>query len=126
MNKLGTRLKELREERGYSQQQLADLLHLSRSTIEMYEHGKRDPNTETKEAIADFFNVNMDYLFGRDGSPSPNPEEILSKDEKILISSYRLLNAAGKRRIQEYAEMIQGRAEYILKGEDLGLSNKTG
>lgn len=126
MNKLGTRLKELREERGYSQQQLADLLHLSRSTIEMYEHGKRDPNTETKEAIADFFNVNMDYLFGRDGSPSPNPEEVLSKDEKILISSYRLLNAAGKRRIQEYAEMIQGRAEYILKGEDLGLSNKTG
>lgn len=66
MNKLGTRLKQLREERGYSQQQLADSLHLSRSTIEMYEHGKRDPNTETKEAIADFFNVNMDYLFGRE------------------------------------------------------------
>ena len=123
MNKLGTRLKQLREERGYSQQQLADSLHLSRSTIEMYEHGKRDPNTETKEAIADFFNVNMDYLFGREKISPADSGEILVKDERILLDMYRSLNAAGKRRIIEYAEMIMGRGEYV-KGEDLELSNK--
>ena len=66
MNKFGKRLKELREKNGYSQQKLADELHLSRSTIEMYEQGKRDPSTETKEAIADLFNVNMDYLLDRE------------------------------------------------------------
>lgn len=123
MNKLGTRLKELREKGGYSQQQLADYLHLSRSTIEMYEHGKRDPNTETKEAIADFFNVNMDYLFGRDGN---SYNEFLNADEKRILSYYRLLNAAGKRRIHEYIEIIADRDEYKLKGEDSEQSSKVG
>lgn len=59
------RLKSLRTEKGWSQQRLADELKLSKSSINMYERGEREPSFETMEAIADLFNVDMDYLYGR-------------------------------------------------------------
>ncbi|MEE0963682.1 MAG: XRE family transcriptional regulator [Ruminococcus bromii] len=57
-------LKILRERKQITQQQLADKLDISRSTIGMYENGSREPDFETLELIADFFNVNMDRLIG--------------------------------------------------------------
>jgi transcriptional regulator with XRE-family HTH domain len=68
MNKYGLRLKELREENGYTQETLAKKLNTSRSRIGMYEQGKRQPDFEMQEALADTFNVSIDYLFGRDPS----------------------------------------------------------
>ena len=58
-------IKRLRLERGITQEQLAAMLKVSRSTIGMYETGSREPDFETCEAIADIFNVDMDYLLGR-------------------------------------------------------------
>lgn len=58
-------IKRLRIERGITQEQLASMLKVSRSTIGMYETGSREPDFETCEAIADIFNVDMDYLLGR-------------------------------------------------------------
>lgn len=73
-------IKRLRTERGITQEQLASLLKVSRSTIGMYETGGREPDFETCEAIADIFNVDMDYLLGRSSverkhpiTPSPIP-----------------------------------------------------
>ncbi len=59
------RIKSLRKERGLSQDQLAAMLGVSRSAVGMYETGKREPDFEICEAIADIFNVDMDYLIGR-------------------------------------------------------------
>lgn len=58
------RLKSLRREKGWSQQRLADELELSKSSVNMYERGEREPGFETMEAIADLFNVDMNYLYG--------------------------------------------------------------
>lgn len=58
-------LKLLRNERQLSQQELADALGISKSSINMYERGERQPNFEVLETIADYFNVNIDYLLGR-------------------------------------------------------------
>jgi len=63
--KYGKRLRELREKHGYTQETLAKVLNTSRSRIGMYEQGKRQPDFEMQEAIADLFNVTIDYLFGR-------------------------------------------------------------
>lgn len=65
MSKFSERIKGLRTERGITQEQLASMLKVSRSTIGMYESGRREPDFETSEAIADIFNVDMDYLTGR-------------------------------------------------------------
>lgn len=57
------RLKELRVSRGLTQEDLARELNLVKSSISMYENGKRKPSFEVLEAIADYFNVNMDTLY---------------------------------------------------------------
>ena len=58
----------LRVRANLSQAELADKLGVAKSTISMYEVGKREPDFETLEAIADFFNVDMNFLLGKDGS----------------------------------------------------------
>ena len=59
------RLKTLRTDAGLSQQDLAIKIGLSKSSVNMYERGEREPSLETLEAIADFFNVDIDYLLGK-------------------------------------------------------------
>lgn len=65
MAKFCERLRHLRNEESWSQQYLAKLLEISKSSINMYERGEREPGLETLEAIADIFNVDMDYLLGK-------------------------------------------------------------
>lgn len=65
MANFGSILKDLRTSRGITQGELATMLEASRSTVGMYETGGREPDFETMEAIADIFNVDMDYLMGR-------------------------------------------------------------
>lgn len=59
------RLKELRKSRNLTQEEFSKLTGLTRSAIGMYESGKREPNFVTLELLADFFNVDMDYLVGK-------------------------------------------------------------
>ena len=65
MGKFQTILKELRLSKGITQVELAKQLGISRSTVGMYESGSREPDFETLELIADYFNVDTDYLLGR-------------------------------------------------------------
>lgn len=58
-------LKYFRERENLSQRELAAKLGMSASTICMYETGKRHPKFEDEEAIADFFNVDLNTLRGR-------------------------------------------------------------
>lgn len=58
-------LRKLRNEYGYTQDELAKKLNVSKSRINMYERGEREPNFEMLEKIADFFNVDMNYLLGK-------------------------------------------------------------
>ena len=65
MAKFAKVFKSLRTQHKLTQQELATKLGVSRSAIGIYENGEREPDFETLEAIADFFNVDMDYLIGR-------------------------------------------------------------
>lgn len=60
------KLAELRKARGLTQQELAEYTGLSRTRISNYELGIREPNFETQELLADFFNVRLDYLMDRE------------------------------------------------------------
>lgn len=59
-------LKYFRMRANLSQSELADKIGVSASTISMYEVGKREPDFETEEKIADFFNTDLNTLRGRD------------------------------------------------------------
>lgn len=64
MSKFKNILKELRKENNLTQDELSKKLGIAKSTISMYENGNREPDFETMEVIADFFNVDMGYLHG--------------------------------------------------------------
>jgi len=68
MGGFGERLRALRKREGLSQSELAKHIGVSKSSVNMYERNEREPGFGTLEAIADFFNVNMDYLLGREES----------------------------------------------------------
>jgi len=58
------RLRELREEKGITQSQLAKNLGFSRNTISQYETGAREPDIQTIKKLCDFFGVSAGYLLG--------------------------------------------------------------
>ncbi len=66
MIQLGNKLKELRKIENLTQQQLADKLKISRVNYTRYETDAVRPDYETLVAIADFYNITLDELFGRD------------------------------------------------------------
>lgn len=78
-------LKGLRKKCGLTQQELADELKLAKSTISMYENGKREPDFETEELIADYFNVDINTLRGIKDKEAA----IFSEHEKKVIFAYR-------------------------------------
>lgn len=64
MIKFKEKLKELRIEKKLSQTELAKELNVSQRSISSWETGFRQPDFETLELIAKYFNVSTDYLLG--------------------------------------------------------------
>lgn len=75
-------LKYFRKQAGLSQASLAAKVGVKPSTISMYEVGKRQPDFETEEALADFFNVDLGTLRGKD------MDNELSQDQRELLKRY--------------------------------------
>jgi len=69
MSRFGDILSELREDRGLTQKQLAELFHVSTSAISALETGYRNPSSEMLVNIAVYFDVTTDYLLGLTKSP---------------------------------------------------------
>lgn len=64
----GQTLYNLRTSRNITQAELANYLKISKSLISMYERNQRKPSFEILEGIADFFNVDMNTLYGMDAA----------------------------------------------------------
>lgn len=87
-------IKKLRQEKGYSMEQLARKCGIVKSNISQYETGKRIPSNATQEALADIFNVDIDYLMGRTTTKRRIDiegaiNEAISSEEIIIIQAYR-------------------------------------
>ena len=63
------RLRELRKEKGYTQQKVAMDLNLSQNSISRYENGSREADYDLLIRFADYYNVSIDYILGRTDSP---------------------------------------------------------
>ena len=66
MKKFAERLKELREEKGLTQRELAKEVGLSYGAIGFWELNKREPSLDAAVVLADYFKVSIDYLAGRE------------------------------------------------------------
>lgn len=108
------RLRELRLQRGYSQVGLGKKLGLSNSTISMYERGERKPDFETLDLIADFFNVDVSYLLGKEvGSMyylDPKIYDIamrLSEDEELLCLLEKTKDEDFRNRLVQISNLLE-------------------
>ena len=70
------KLRNLRNEAGLSQENLADAVHVSRSAIAKYENGGGKPSEETLKLIADYFKVDISYL---------NDDEEIKKTKRPIV-----------------------------------------
>ena len=93
-------LKQLRNNREVSQDELAKAIHVSVSAISQYENDHTMPNLESLRLIAEFFDVSIDFLLGN--SPYQQLEEKLSQDyyNGCTVSSLvdKCMNVTGKHR----------------------------
>lgn len=72
------RLTALRKEKKLLQADVANKIGIARATYGAYEQGNRQPDFDTLERIADYFEVSTDYLLGRTDTPALTPQD---KDE---------------------------------------------
>ena len=72
---VGERLAELRKDKGKTQKQLAEELHVNYRTYSSYEREETEPGDDVKIAIAKYFNVSLDYLLGVINRPRPLNED---------------------------------------------------
>lgn len=101
MSKLGERLSELRQERGITQQELADVFHISNSAISSYETGTRIPDVDFLLELAKFYNTSCDYMIGLSDSKLPSDilDSIISDQVsyQCIIEKIQKLSAERKR-----------------------------
>ena len=99
------RLKELREGKKETQQQLSIILNVSQTMISRYELGESWPDIETLIAIAQHYYVSVDYLLGISESKLPYSKSDLSKKEQEMLFLFKRLDNAQKDKAMAY---IQG------------------
>lgn len=96
----GDRLKEIREKREMSQDDLADLLEFGPSQMNKYEKGKQDPSAEILKRMAIALQVSTDWLLGLTRDPGESFQaEDLTPQERKLITRFRNADFEGFMRV---------------------------
>ena len=65
------RLRDLREDNGKKQSEIASLLNCTQQAYSTYERGERDIPSKVLIKLADYYNTSVDYLLGRTNNPAP-------------------------------------------------------
>lgn len=107
----GKRLRNLREERGLSQEEVAKAIGVGRVTYLKYENGENRPVRKLKELSA-FFNVSIDYLLGNEDSHTHRMdartrrqlEKVLDEDQ--LTYNGVILNGEDKEKVKRALELV--------------------
>ena len=97
---LNEKLKKLRKNKRKSQKQIADMLGITQTAYSRYEVGISEPNIETLLKLADYFNVDLDYLMRNDETKS-NENNI---DNELQPNQIITIGRSGKKEIYELDE----------------------
>ena len=93
------KLKQLRISENKSQTEFAKQFNLTQGTYSNYENGTTEPPIQTLVEIADYYNVSVDYLIGRDFN---NEVGYLSVDDKNFVKMYLSLDDYSKVKVIGY------------------------
>ena len=93
-NTLGETLRKIRMEKELSQQQLAEMIHVDRSTIANWERGKRLPDIDMLMKISDTLMIDISYLITASLNQNNSPNVIMIDDEGSAIFNCQRLYKA--------------------------------
>ncbi len=79
------RLLELRTEKELSQRQIAKIMNVSQGTYNNWENSNTQPSIEQLIALADFFDVTIDYLVGNSDSYSESKINLLTEKQRTML-----------------------------------------
>ena len=101
-------LQNLRRESGMTRAELARTLNINQGTLANYEKHTREASYDMLIMFADFFDVSVDYLLGReDGAPKTDSKKApYSFEEKRIIDFYRSLDSKQKKLFFEYCKIL--------------------
>lgn len=110
----GAKVRSLRKEMHMTQEELAARIGISRSTIAMYEQGFREPDFQVLDAIADLFDVSLNYLVsdGERGSYPRHEEDTgavrMPRTMGVTLEEERLLKAyrAGSEELRKAVQAV--------------------
>lgn len=111
---IGTRIKLLREKAGISQEKLGETLNLSKTTISHYENETRTPSIETLIDMANYFEVELNYILGISNVITSNKKTLLVSDEEIeFILQIRRLSIYNRvvSNPKKYAKLVESRLQ---------------
>ena len=91
------RIRDIRTDRGLTQEQVAAILHVSQNTYSQYEIGTTRFPLDAVVKLAEYYNVSLDYLAGRSPLIKNKP---LTDEEKALVESWRQLSERNKGKIE--------------------------
>lgn len=111
---VGSRIKELRENKGLSRGELANLLGITVGSISNYENEVSSPKEPILFKIMDILNCDANYLF-QDALDMPVMKNSVSVDEYIIIEKYRLLDSHGKEMVDFTLEKEYERSKALVK-----------
>lgn len=109
---LGKRIKELRENKGLSMDQLANELGVTKSRVSMWENNGTIPRGEVLIQLARFFHVSTDYLLGNDDNSE------ISKTNTKLNSLQRNLGKLNEKELKQVEGMLKAVFMDIFNDED--------
>ncbi|WP_088815485.1 MULTISPECIES: helix-turn-helix domain-containing protein [Listeria] len=105
----GDRLVKLRKERKLTQDDVSKKIGVARTSYASYEQNRRVPDSDVQIKLADFFDVSLDYLHGRE----TERVEIKNKDGYLIAAH------APKDMTPEQIEELERYAEYLIKRDNL-------
>ncbi|MCY8281236.1 MULTISPECIES: helix-turn-helix domain-containing protein [Bacillus] len=109
---LGKNLKKLRSQRGLSQYQVADKLEIQRGRYNSWENDIAKPSVEMLKKIADFYNVGIDFLLGRDNNESTLNE--FDEEVRTIARDINNLNTGQKDALKALIKTMQQRGKEAM------------
>lgn len=108
------RIKKLREDFGYTQQDLANKINGAKSTIAMYENETRKPSLEILVKLSDIFNCSIDYLLCKTDirNSGEQIDDVLNESMiGMSKSDYEKLTVTQKKQIKDFAIFVKNQSE---------------
>lgn len=112
------RIRDLREDKDLTQEELCRLLYMHKTTYTNYEQGKHTVPLDFAVTLADYYNVSIDYIAGRTNYPKGAGASSLSEDEIELLERFSKLSERNKGKAELFIEQLfenQKEQEFKLK-----------